>query len=373
MTPYQLTEAWGVGYLQSLITLILFIFGIPALIYQIFAPENIRPIIDKYMKKYLWIIYGIVVLFTLFALLLVWCLHPVNNYPCEQCPSLLASLFFTVALLTPLLCCIVIAKSLREKVISILKKRIKKRFKKDGSLLIDETIALITLGERSDAGYEKVIVLDAISGIIMAIMDFYQYSGNSLDDILRNFDKIVTGKDKPGNESDFLEAVVIVEEIIKRLPNKKTENDGDEIKVYYSLTEIGKKAAELQFSKVNQQISFIAAANSDALFEIGLVTFNAADYSAAINALSKLENLAMKPAEDKGQCISDFFGLLAHFWTGNKSSRRCAQKFLCSTENKFSPLEQYLDKVIEDHYNALRFDTADKLMTMKDDLLGKGI
>lgn len=370
MKPPILTEAWSVGYLQALIMLLVFALGVPAVIYQI-TSENIRYIINRYMKTVLLAIIGIDISIIFFALCFVWFLHPTPP-PSFSCQELWASYLITMALLiAPLIWFVVQLKFLREKVVAFLKNKIEKQFKKDGSLGYNETIDMITLGERSDAGFEKVVVLNALDDLMGKIQNSERYQGSYLDLILKHYDKIVTGIAKPGNESDFVLTVNILEKIIGRFSDTKFPSFGDEILVYRSLTEIGKKAAELRFAKVTQMIVQIAASNSDALFKIGLYAFTTDDYYAATTALSTLKNLALtqETSKEKRQCANDLFGLLAHFWTGNKGAHRCAEEFLETFGNKFSPLEEYLDQAIEDHYSVSRFDTADKLMTMRDEIM----
>jgi len=375
MMPPTLTDAWSIGYLQALIMLLVFFFGIPVFVYQI-TSENIRYIINRYMRAIIWTIIGIDISIILFTLCFVWFLHPCPPpfFPCED---LWASFLLTIALLiAPILGIGSLLKFLRKNVVTFLEKKIENRFEKDGSLVYDETIDLITLGERSEAGYEKMVVLNALDVLMEKIQNSARYNGSYLDLILKHFDKIVTGKDKPGNESDFLLTVDILEKIIGRLSARNFSIYGDGILVYRSLIEIGKKVAELRFAKVTLMIVQIASSNSGALFEIGLSAFNTDDYFAATTALKELETLVLENPEDEGQFANDLLGLLAHFWTKKGSSRRCAEGFLESFENVFSPLEQYLDRAIEDHYSVYRFDTADKLMKMRDEIIrsqGSGV
>jgi hypothetical protein len=119
MTP-QLTEAWSIAYLQILITLIVFAFGIPAFIYQIIVPENIRDIIKLYMKMMLGVIFSIVFLITSFALCIVWYLHRCSS-PLHKWQQLVGAFFITFALIfTLLIWCGVLVKSLRKNVVNYL-------------------------------------------------------------------------------------------------------------------------------------------------------------------------------------------------------------------------------------------------------------
>jgi len=365
----QLTEAWSIAYLQILITLIIFALGIPVFVYQVMAPENIRQIIAKYLKVKLFIINVIVFLIAIFALCFVWYLHP-----CSASLEPLKELAGTFIITTALIITLIIwwrfsGKFLRQSVVNSIEKKLKKKIIEDGSILIDEMKDLIILGERSEAGYEKEIVLKAIFNLIKEIQKPLSYSGSNLEYILRDLKKIVGSKDKPGNESDFQLSVDILAAILQRLSIKKPLRQGDEILTYQILKEIGKKSVELKFSKVLLKIVNIVPTNSGTLFEIGKTAFKARDYSEALKALSKLESLALESTPIEPQAADDLLGLLAYFWKASGSSKRCAKTFFDMYGDQFSSLEQCLGQAVESHYMAAGYETADKLIIMKNELL----
>jgi hypothetical protein len=82
-----------------------------------------------------------------------------------------------------------------------------------------------------------------------------------------------------------------------------------------------------------------------------------------------LETLALESTPIEPQAADDLLGLLAYFWTASGSSKRCAKTFFAMYGNQFSSLEQCLDQAVESHYMAARYETADKLITMKNGLL----
>lgn len=378
--PPQLTEAWGIAYFQILITLIVFAFGIPAFIYQIIAPESIRDIMKRYMKGILRTIIFIEIFFAFISLCFVWVLHPCTN-PLIEWHQYLGAFLITLAItITILIWWLVLAKSLRKYVVNTLKKRLykrfvkdgPKRFKKDSDKLDTQINDLMVLGERSEAGYEKEIVLNAISNLIEKIQKSSRYKGYDLETILRPFDQIVANKDKPGNENNFQLSVEILRNILTRLSDEKILNKGDEIFVYNALKEIGKKSVELKLSKIVPRIVSITPPNPETLFEIGVSAFKSDDYSASLTALNKLEALALLELPIESNYANDLLGLLAHFWTTNKSPSRRAEFFFNTYGNQFSSLDKSLEQAIEYHYNATRYDTADKLIEMKADIISRG-
>ncbi|MFC2155301.1 hypothetical protein ACFLRB_02265 [Acidobacteriota bacterium] len=377
--PPQLTEAWSVAYLQIMITLIVFAFGIPTFVYQVIAPENIRHIINKYMKPYLKRIAGIVILITIFALCFVWFLHPCTT-PIRPLNQLLGAIIITIVLVaTPIFWLFVLVKFLREKVVKYLEKEIFESFKREGSKPHEELIDLITLGERSEAGYEKEIVLKAMSRLITRLQEREGYKGGGLEYVLRDFDKIVTGKDKPGNESDFQLSIGILEDIFNRLNSQNLSGVSDEIFVYDSLKKLGQSSVELNFSsQVILRIRTIASTNSDVLFEIGVSAFNSGNCFSALAALDKLETLSFNVSNQNHENAKNekldvkyqLFGLMAHFWTKGGSARRRVESFLEAFRDEFTDIDQLLGKAVDAHYNDARYDTADKLMEMRAELAG---
>ncbi|MCK4765379.1 MAG: hypothetical protein KAW12_24470 [Candidatus Aminicenantes bacterium] len=368
--PPQLTEAWSIAYLQILIVLLIFAFGIPSIIFQVTLPEEMQHIVNRYMKKYFLFPFITVVVILFFSLSFIWCLHPCDID--SACKDWTSAVIVSLSLIFLIVFWWIYLKNLSKKnIVNYLGKKIYKRFKKGGSILTDEMENLITLGERSEAGHEKYLVLDALSRLIKNIQTSERYSGGDLEDILRSFEKIVTSKNKPGNEANFLLSIRILEDIVEIISFKKLANSSDERAVCETIKEIGKSSVKLKLSKhVILKAIEIASPNSGALFEIGLSAFKSDDYDyfEAQAALNKLESLALAGAEVEPNTINDLFGLLAHFWAGNQSSRRCAQESLNFYGDSFLPLDTYLNQAIEDHYSVSRFDTADRLMKMRDDL-----
>jgi tetratricopeptide (TPR) repeat protein len=375
MMPPQLTDSWSIAFLQILIVLLIFAFSIPSIIFQVTLPEEIQRLVNHYRKShFLFPFITVVVVLLIFSLSFIWVLHPgASSLPSwASWAHCAASIIISLSLISLIIFWgNYLRKLSREKIVNYLENKLKRRFQKDGSILIKVMTDLITLGERSEAGYQKEIVLTAIYNIIEEIQDSEHYDGNSLEDILREFEKIAGSKDKPGNESDFQLSVDILEKILKRISIKKLSVYGDEMLAYHALKEIGKKLVELKLSKLLLKIVFIASSNSSVLFEIGLAAFKAGDYLSALAALNKLGTLALEASPIEPQAADDLLGLLAHFWTAGSSSQRLARSFFDDEDyrNRFLPLEQCLDQAIDSHYTVARYETSDKLITMKNEIL----
>jgi len=140
MSP-QFTEAWGTTYLQIIITLLIFAFGIPALSFQLIVPEEIRNILFRHIKinkrlifTIVFILWSIVILF-LFTLVFIWYLHPSPGSILPPWKHLTAGSLITIALIFTILCWLFsLWKFSRKRVINDLERNLWKEFSKSGTL-----------------------------------------------------------------------------------------------------------------------------------------------------------------------------------------------------------------------------------------------
>lgn len=382
--PPQLTEAWSIAYLQILVVLLIFALSIPSIIFQLTLPEEIRRIINRHMKRYFLVPFiSVMAVILIFSLSFIWFLHPCTG----DIPPLkhwAGSIIISLSLIFfMILWWRYLQKLSKEKIVAYLEKKLWKKFEKNGRLNDEMMMDMLTLGERSEAGHEKEIVLETMSRLINKTQDSARYSGSELEDMLRNVNKIVAGKDKPGNEKNFLTFVRILEGIAEKNSGRKNLRSSDELVVYWDLKELGKKSVELKFSQVVKQIVGISPPIPDVLFEIGESAFNSGDYFSALAALSKLETMALNTAKKEQENTKNeeedarkkhqnvqyqLFGLMAHFWGKGGSARRRVESFLQAYGNEFPDIDQILGQAVEAHYNDARYDTADKLVTMREEI-----
>ncbi len=372
----QLTESWANSYLQISIILFMFSLSIPTIVFQLTQPEEIQRIVYRFMKWHLFS-YSLLIFFLMVqSLLFIWFFHPVSTptsgkIACVQ-DIWSASLITFFLLATTSVWLINLRKFTRDRVVNYLSKKIFKRFERDKAILCDEIDVLVTLGERSEAGYEKEIVLKAIDQLFMKILNSPLYSGGSLEYLLRKYHKIVCSKDKPGYESDFQFTVNTLEKLMEQMDVKISSEEvrikSDIILVYWLLTAVGKRASELRLSQVAKQIVSLISSDRKSLLEIGISAFKSGDFNTALHALNKLKYLIPKESTGENQELSDYLGLLSYFWTGNKGTKRTASKFLNLIEREYSPILKYIERAIESHYQNVNYEITDKLMMMKEEI-----
>jgi hypothetical protein len=365
--PPQLTETWGATYFHILIILLVFAFGIPALISQLIIPEEIRRIIHRHRLMRGWFISTIVSLLGLFILFFIWFVHPCSGDPVSQIKSLLGGAFVTIALiLTVLLWWNVLRRFIREKVINDLEKNLKERFRKNGVLPVDCLIDLIYLGERGEPGYEKGLVLNALDGLAKNVQSSNRYVGYELEHILRNIDRILLNKEKFGSEENFQSAVCKLGDMLHRGQRANLPSDLDANLALRSLGRLGVATVELRYETTAQMILQATDSKDEVLFEIGLSAINSKRFLITTAALNKLEALTLIELPITSERTNNLLGLIAHFWGAGESARRRAEIFLSSNKNNFSPsLADCINQAIEYHYHIAQFETADKLIVLK--------
>lgn len=361
--PPQLTDTWGAAYIQILIVLIVFAFGIPELIIQMITPEEIRSTISRHIKKCWW--YLLLGLICLVSILFFWVLHPCSNYTTNW-KSYAAGILMTVILVSTMIVWFIqIKKSPRDSVINKLRKKISKGFVKRGVIKENELIDLIYLGTQGKQGDEKKVVLDSLSKIITNIKNSDNYKGGELNEILKGIGDILTIREKTGSEDNFLQARSILNSFIQEVQYTAIDREYA-IKI---LGDLGISASDLNFECATLSILQSVASNSGQLFRIGLNAFCTNRFDIATAALNKLEALVERNDNITfNESAAYLLGLLAHFWTFNDFTNKRAKSFFARMENQFSPsLEYCIKAAIDYHYDIQNYSTASNLARMKQD------
>lgn len=365
----QLTEAWGVAYFQIIITLLVFAFSIPFIVYQISLPKEILHIINKYMKRSVWLVLSIIIMLFIFALCFIWILHPVRGRIATW-QHWAAGLLITSALIFTLLFWVRMLLGSIKKVIRKLEVKIKKDIYENGiSLSQKEEILddLISLGKNSDPGHEKRLVLDALNRLAIHIQRNNDYSGCELEDYLRSFEKIILNDIKPGNDDNFCRSVEILKGIKDRFSeiNPKINTDftlAQTITINLS-AEAVKSKTNITAKKILQNVYD----NNEAVFEMGLAALEAKKYSIALSALNELE--ALEEKNRSNEQIHHLLGLLAHFRLVYPAGKRRAEWFLSKNVSDFKPsFGECVQEAIEFFYKTALYDTVEKLTIMQEEL-----
>jgi tetratricopeptide (TPR) repeat protein len=228
---------------------------------------------------------------------------------------------------------------------------------------------LVYLGEQGNSGDEKGLVLKAINDLAMYMQGADCYQGGELEDLVKGFDIILTGSDKPGNDRNFRTACIILTDIRKRAKGKRMTTFSDAVQAIKALGRLGVKAIGREFEATALEFLEAVSNGSDILFEMGMEALQVKKYLMAIAALNKLEALTDRELPFSFDKTAHLLGLLAHFWDLNGSARLQAQMRISRNRAKFRPaLADHLQNAINYHNSMANYETVDALDRMNADI-----
>jgi len=215
-------------------------------------------------------------------------------------------------------------------------------------------------------------VLNAVNRLVQKVQTIERYTGCELEELMRNFVKILANREKPGNEDNYLLAVKILGNALSRLYQHKNFTSLDVNLVLRALERLGKASVELGYDNTPQIILEIAISDTNAFYQIGLSALKYKRFLVAVATLNRLEALALEKLPLTMEEGSNLLGLIAHFWTYGASTKRRAKSFIELNKNNFAPsFKECLNYAIEYHYSVAQFDTADKLIIMLNEIKRK--
>jgi len=385
---FPFTEAWAAEYLGGVISLLVFALGIPTLILQFAVPEELRTVSSRRLK---WLrrISGVVSLIAASAaLLFVWYIHPCSLPLDVIVPDSYTQYHVWPSVLVTVVVVVILVvwffqteEYRRDVVIRSLQKRCVRSIRSRGILAERFLSDLIYLGQQGNAGREKHQVLKAFDELAALLQDRPQYVGDGLADLVYGIETTMMGGEKTGELGNFLQAAGVLERIILRLQKPEFSAAPDTAIVLWTLERLGVASLDLGPERAALAILQVVASAaegqdearqfaSERLFGIGRSALtDGQHFLVAVAALSKLEALAERRTPLRGEVAADLLGLLAHFWASGRTARRHAKSVLERMEELFDP--SLLDRIraaIEHQYRTAKFDTADKLGEMLEDL-----
>jgi hypothetical protein len=111
---------------------------------------------------------------------------------------------------------------------------------------------------------------------------------------------------------------------------------------------------------------------TQSLLEVGAVALDHGHYLFAVASFQRLLTIVEDMPSRSDEALADLYGLAAHFWSSGISSREFVERRLSRIEacaNDCFP--SALEKARLHSQMTMRFDTADKLSQMAEDLSSK--
>jgi hypothetical protein len=368
---------------DGLLTLLIFLVGIPALILQLISPIERHAVQKKgrldvrsFLKKAIWIIgVGIIA-----QILYTWLPHKEYAEGTQQIirqliwMGVFGSLFYLAWIISQQ---IPQQYGRREKIIESLTQDILDELKKRKRLNVsgDTFNDLANLGKHCEAGQEREMVVKAFMEITKAVLADSRYVGDSFETFIDELTHMLAFNPEAKDLYNYRTAVEIFSSILAA--NHSTKAEDDRRRAVHAISRLGRTLI-VNFQSVERDNVILAYVNSldfvlnrphmlteisQALFEIGLCAVDAGHDFVAVAALDKLTSLAERQVPPLPvEFVADLFGLMARYRAMDGSRMEYANR-------KYGETKAFLGKdAIQALKNAqthlvktIYFDEADKL------------
>ncbi len=371
---------------DALLTLLIFLVGIPALILQLISPieraavqKKGRLDVRSFLRKALWIIGGGIVVQMVYA---VFPRDEGQDFIRQVIQQLIWMAVFGLLFFLALDISQQIPEQYgrREKIVKRLTQDLLVELKKRKRLNVSgETFNdLVNLGKHCEAGQEREMVVNALMEVVKDVLADPKYAGDSLEMLIEELTHMLAFSPEAKDLYNYRAAVGILTTILAA--DHPAETEDDRRRVVHAISHLARTLI-VNFKSVERDNVILAYVNSvdfasnrpnmlteisQALFEIGVCAAKEADDFAAVAALDKLTTLAERQSPSLPiEFIADLFGLLGCFWAKEGSRRDYASL-------KFRAIKKIINKEVflrltnarEHLIQTMYFEEADNLGKM---------
>jgi hypothetical protein len=379
----NLDQGWPLAYVQVAVTILLFGVGIPSLVLQTIASEDLRGIVRRHSRFLKWGYISIIVvmLITLVSVGIIVHCDTLGLSFLAVFRSIINALrlIFNINQLADVIITLITAglvggwslRYRRDSLLNNLKGKCEKHIRRDG--IPDEQVLedIRYLGEQGKARGEKTRVLEILEQLAYKVQADKHYQGKGLEDIIKAIEFTVQ---KDADVDSFTRGVLTLKHIVEKMPKSELDSSSDVGLVLRALQRLGAIVFtidnEQSARKITEAIQFVSRAPDGAfseaalaLSELGVAALENGRFLVAVETLSKLEAMTSRKEPVDAANSSAYLGLIAHFWAREGSAR---QRALSSLKNvKFTPSRsKCLRGAQESFFRTARFTTADLLSKM---------
>jgi len=366
---------------DPIITLVVFLIGIPALVFQ-FMPSDVRRVVfDKTRKWKIFLNLGlplILAAITIIVGILMEYLCEFDGTPWHEAKWTL--IIIILALITGWIGIYVpLRYGRREMIIKALEKEAIYSFQENGRLKDKPIEDLVDLGMSAESAQEQRLALESFLNIMMYVVSHPAYNGDSLETPILNLIDIVTLNSDVRNVSNLrLEAEILQNVVLEKKQIEFTTDLQNAIKVVSSLGEVALTQFEQSLEVDNVVLSCIQTLDlivsgypllnsniSQALFEIGSLAIKHQREFVGIAALNKIIILLNTTSDPESELVADTIGLVAHFWAVEGSQREFSKQYLMDIKKYFGKSLRCAIKNSYQHWvSETQFQTADLIAQM---------
>lgn len=372
---------------DGIITLFVFLIGVPALVFQLMDPE-IRRVVLK--RRKFWIETPLYVFLAVFVVIISIFFHiwlPNIKGGAVWVEWVWSGMFLFLFAITAIVSVRVpYHYGRRDNVVSILKKEAINYLQKYGELPDNVLTDLIELAKQSDPGKDREVILSAFNEIVVRVCSHSSYRGDALETLINELVNALTSEPDPEDLRNFQSAAGIMTNIIaldskdeKSVSLKDRQHAVRALSVleqtilsHFTLS-LGADYILMGYVQVlglaSDRFPVMTTDVSQAFFEIGVLAIQKKQTLIAVSSMEKMISLCEDHIPLKSELAADLLGLTAHFWTNGLSNRKFVNERLPEITNYLTaPLETEIQLASIHCQKTMQFETADKLAEMANDL-----
>jgi len=375
--------------LDAIITIFIFLIGLPAFTLQILDRELRRIVLKWHSQLIFYTIVPILLSGVVFALgLKASLICNQETEPNHFVGKALVAVFghdeeyVWIAILIVLLSIVgsstllITAYWRRRPIIHKLSRLAARKIPMGGRLAEPDLKELVQLGVQSQPGQDKALVLKALARLAESVQANAKYDGARLEDLILGLEEILGAGPQIASPMNFQFAADLLSNLIMSACKKKS---ADDLKLAIQTVSMsGRLSLHHEPSHIqNKFVEALTLANngqpegsmwvSQALFEIGSEAVERHQMLVAMAALSKNESLLLRQSPTNGELARDFISLLAHFWAQGEAAKNYATPYLKDAPSYFSqPLPEVIKAAQKHCEKTARFKTSGHLSQMLD-------
>lgn len=367
---------------DGILTLLIFLVGIPALVLQLISAAERRAAMKKDaldVRSSLLIALAVIIVGLIAQFLLSLFLYR----SADTNKKLLEQLIWLGIFIPLIILVLGVAKRIpeqygrREKIIDKLTQDVLRESEGKGRIGGGTFNDLANLGKQCDPGQEREMVVNAFKELAKATYVHPQYQGDSFEGLIDELVHVLASNPEPKDLVNYDTAIKILSAILSA--DNHFGADHDKQRAVHAISKLGRTLI-IHFDSVERDniiLDYIDSLEfaltkkamlievSQALFEIGICAIEEQQDFMVVAALDKMTSLAEGYPPLPREFVADMLGLLAHFWARDGSRKEFANTKLCEVE-KFLPkdLVSSLDEARLHCKQTMYFDVADELTQM---------
>jgi hypothetical protein len=387
------------NYADAIVTLMLFLIGAPAVVYQV-ASNDVREIFMRWGVRRMLMVghpafIGGVLIFSVYLITF--------NMETDQSKIWWDFLIFLLIIGAGYAAVFAIHQTGKQNMSKGLTRKLLKKHNPKARFTKSELSDLHLLGQESKGSEEKDWIIEALQKLTQHTVDSPHYDGTQLEALINVLRSILLDGNSPSTPENYHNAVHLLHTIVWkyiRISEDQPELvQADLGHAIITLKDFGKVAIGFPVAGVTKEcldiledicgipnsgideiqdddIGMPNPRASQAIREIGVVALREESNAVAMQALTQLQYMSEDALEllsrnfdnrhALNEVLYDYIGLLAYFWVDGESGAEIATESL--RELNDSPdidLPEFLKDAVEHHKETNRYEIADFVRDMK--------